>query len=339
MTLGSIVREVLLERSFRFDPNSTEGQGRYRLKDPDLFKRVWTRRDPDAKGVTHIIGIMHDGRYGTQAIRFNRDVWAEGEAAKWWSKNAARFRRTWRAKDWKGRLDEGKPFLSKSHDWSQLIIDREGERWTRGQIRDHYKRVGPKLLRTLRGHDAIVILGMGRNRFVLKRNRDEQGTRIRIDKLSGIDDPTSLEYWINRRAVEFHIALHGTRTDVAWVDIDIHKPKNLSRDRARARAVVSKVSRVLRREVGGAISTWDSGRTGFHVMSNLREEEDVNALRKGLKKTLDAEFEDRDDVTTKIAKPGQIRLDVTTLKRTGSLRAPYSLSVYGRVKKPIGGAK
>ena len=339
MTLGQIVREVLLERAFRFDPNSTENQGRYRLKDPDLFKRVWTRRDPRSEGITHIIGIMRDGRYGTQAIRFDRDRWSEREAAEWWSRNSDRFRKVWKPKDWKGRLDEKKAFLDREHHWDQVIIDRDGERWTRGEIRAHYRRVGPRLLKALRGHDVIIILGMGRNRFVLKRNRDERGTRIRIDKLRGIEDPSSLEYWINRRAVEFHIALHGPRTDVAWVDIDIHKPKKLSADRQRARSIVPRVSRVIKRAAGGSISTWDSGRTGFHVMTNLRDDKDVNALRRDLRRALDAEFDDRDDVTTSIAKAGQIRLDVTTLKNTGSLRAPYSLSVHGRVKRPIGGAK
>lgn len=339
MSLSEIVRQVLQERRFRFDPNSTEGQGRLRLKDPKLFRRMWTRKDPHAKGVTHIIGVMDDGRYGTQAVRFDRDAWSESEAARWWRRNADRFRKVWEPKDWKGRLDEGRTFQEREHDWRELIIDHDGERLTRGQIRDHYRKVGPKLLRALRDHDVVIILGMGRNKFVLKRNRDEAGTRIRIEKLKGIEDPHSLEYWINRRAVEFHIALHGPRTDVAWVDIDIHKPKSLGKDRARARSIVPRVAKVIRRVAGGSISRWDSGRTGFHVMSNLREEDNVNDLRRSLRSALDAEFKGSDDVTTKIAKPGQIRLDVTTLKNTGSLRAPYSLSVFGRVKRPIGGVK
>lgn len=338
MPLSEIVKRVLLEGRFHFDPNSTEGQGRFRLKDPDLFKRVWTRRDPRVKGITHIIGTMHDGRYGTQAIRFDRDLWSESGAARWWAENADRFRKVWRPRDWRG-LHEAKAFVDREHDWRQVIIDREGETWTRGQIRDHYRKVGPKLLRSLRGHDVVVILGMSRNRFVLKRNKDERGTRIRIDKLRGIEEPTSLEYWINRRAVEFHIALRGSQTDVAWVDIDLHKPKNLQAERKKARQIVPKVSRVIRQQLGGSISTWDSGRTGFHVMVNLRQEEDVNDIRHRLRRALDAEFKRDEDVTTKIAKPGQIRLDVTTLKNTGSLRAPYSLSVFGRVKRPIGGVK
>ena len=176
MPLSEIVKRVLLEGRFHFDPNSTEGQGRFRLKDPDLFKRVWTRRDPRAKGITHIIGTMHDGRYGTQAIRFDRDLWSESEAARWWAENADRFRKVWRPKDWRG-LHEAKAFVDREHDWRQVIIDKEGETWTRGQIRDHYRKVGPKLLRSLRGHDVVVILGMSRNRFVLKRNRDERGTK------------------------------------------------------------------------------------------------------------------------------------------------------------------
>jgi hypothetical protein len=338
MSLEEIVRSVLQERRFRFDPNSTEGQGRFRLKDPDLFKRVWTRKDPRAKGITHIIGIMRDGSYGTQAIRFDRDHWTEAEAAHWWAKNGRRFRKVWSPEDWKS-LHEAKSFLDKKHDWDQVIIDRDGERWTRGKIRDYYKRVGPHLLGALKGHDVIVILGMSKNRFVLKRNRDEAKTRIRIEKLHGIDDPTSLEYWINRRAVEFHIALHGSRTDVAWVDVDIHKPKNLSADRKRARSLIPKISRVVRSVAGGRVSVWDSGRTGFHVMSHLGEPSSVNQLRRDLRRELDSEFEDRDDVTTTVAHPGQIRLDVTTLKNTGSLRAPYSLSVFGRAKRPLGGDK
>jgi hypothetical protein len=343
MSLSEIVREVLLEARFRFDPNSTEQQGRYRLKDPKLFRRFWTRKDPSASGITHIIGVLHDGMFATQAIRFDRDQWSEAEAARWWTRNSRRFRKAWKPKDWDRRdeevLAEGKPFLSREHDWEQVIIDRDGQRWTRGRIRDYYRRVGPRLLRTLKGHDAIVILGMGRNRFVLKRNRDEAKTRIRIDKLKGIDDPSSLEYWINRRAVEFHVALHGPRTDVAWVDIDIHKPKDLAADRRRARSIVPRVARVIRRVAGGGVSTWESGRSGFHVMTNLRDEALVNQLRKDLRRELDREFAGDEGITTTIAKPGQIRLDVTTLKDTGSLRAPFSLSVFGGAKRPLGGAK
>lgn len=341
--LSEIVRQVLLESVFRFDPNSTAAQGRFRLKDPKDFKRFWTRKDPRSKGVTQIIGVLHDGRFATQAIRFDRDHWTEPRAAKWWSRNSNRFRKIWKPKDWKEDADrslaEAKAFGEKAHDWSQVIIDHDGERWTRGQIKTHYEKVGHKLLQTLRDHDVIVILGMSKNNFVLKRNRDEAKTRIQIKHLTGIDDPTSLEYWINRRAVEFHIALRGRNTDVAWVDIDIHKPKDLQTDRRRARSIVPRVAKVLQRVAGGKISRWDSGRTGFHVMSDLSGETDVNTLRRSLKKELDKEFQKNDDVTTSIARPGQIRLDVTTLKNTGSLRAPYSLSVFGRKKTPIGGGK
>jgi hypothetical protein len=195
--------------------------------------------------------------------------------------------------------------------------------------------VGTKLLRSLRGHDVIVILGMGRNRFVLKRNRDEAKTRIRIERLRGIDDPASLEYWINRRAVEFHVALHGSTTDLAWVDIDIHKPKDLAADRRHARSIVGKVAGVIGRVAGGTVSSWDSGRTGYHVVSHMHGPSSVNTLRRELKRELDRTFKGDESVTTSIAKPGQVRLDVTTLKNTGSLRAPYSLSVHGRAKVPI----
>ena len=60
---------------------------------------------------------------------------------------------------------------------------------------------------------------------------------------------------------------------------------------------------------------------------------------KARRKILDAlkeEYHDDEIVTTKPCKKKNlcIRLDVTTLKNTGSLKAPYSYSIKGGYKRP-----
>ena len=76
---------------FKFDFNSTPNFGRFRLKDPSLFSRMWTRHDSEYPGISYIIGNLQDGKYATQAIRFDRSLWTEKRAASWWKKNSHRF--------------------------------------------------------------------------------------------------------------------------------------------------------------------------------------------------------------------------------------------------------
>tara|TARA_R110002051_G_scaffold314983_2_gene392817 strand:- start:314 stop:1285 length:972 start_codon:yes stop_codon:yes gene_type:complete len=86
--------------SFKFDPNSTKNQGRWRLKDPDEFERMWTRHDKKDAGISFIVGTLKAGGHGTQAVRFSKDKWAEPDAKKWWCKNKGRFTKTWGPPDW-----------------------------------------------------------------------------------------------------------------------------------------------------------------------------------------------------------------------------------------------
>ena len=44
--------------SFKFDPNSTKNQGRWRLKDPDAFERMWTRQDKNDARISFIVGTF-----------------------------------------------------------------------------------------------------------------------------------------------------------------------------------------------------------------------------------------------------------------------------------------
>tara|TARA_R110002020_G_scaffold393357_5_gene603629 strand:- start:121 stop:1095 length:975 start_codon:yes stop_codon:yes gene_type:complete len=97
---------------FKFDPNSTKNQGRWRLKDPDEFERMWTRQDKNDKGISFIVGTLKSGKHGTQAVRFSKEHWEEPAAKKWWGKNKKRFTKTWTPSDWtawkKKKLKEAK---------------------------------------------------------------------------------------------------------------------------------------------------------------------------------------------------------------------------------------
>jgi len=77
------------QAKFKFDPNSTENEGRYRIRDPKEFKEDSFRRWKQwagiiaPKGVTFIVGELKDtGEKALQAIRFNKKYWDEKEAGK-----------------------------------------------------------------------------------------------------------------------------------------------------------------------------------------------------------------------------------------------------------------
>lgn len=82
-------------REFKFDPNSTEGEGRWRLYDPQkVDKRSYFRRESSTAGVSYVMGRASagpaKGDVVIQAVRFDKEKFSESEAAGWWSKNHGR---------------------------------------------------------------------------------------------------------------------------------------------------------------------------------------------------------------------------------------------------------
>jgi hypothetical protein len=79
-----------------------------------------------------------------------------------------------------------------------------------------------------------------------------------------------------------------------------------------------------------------SGGRGFHVRGELDKAQDVNAARAKITELLKSHGDDEKVVLNKKPGEGEVRLDVSTLKNTGSLRALYSLnSSTGRVAVPL----
>ncbi|KAH7824493.1 uncharacterized protein MONOS_3967 [Monocercomonoides exilis] len=96
---------------FRFDPNSDEYYGRWRLLNPDSCDPLTYRRKSGTKGISFVMAESKEtGRDVILGILFDREIWSERDAAGWWASNRHRFRREWRGSMWAERgIDANKP--------------------------------------------------------------------------------------------------------------------------------------------------------------------------------------------------------------------------------------
>jgi DNA primase len=225
---------------------------------------------------------------------------------------------------------------ARDHDWKQALIETDKKRMTRRSILNYYKRNAKKIWPFLKGQYVIVVLAPKKNKFVLRR-KGPDGKYIKLTKLEGIDDPRSFEYWIHRRAVEFHPVITTATTPLVWVDIDPNfLPSTRSSMARKAKAAIPTIRQVLRDEFAvKRPRVYRSGKRGFHVEGTLPRSKNVDKLRIDLRRALDEAFADDPLFTTSIPKKGQIRLDTTLIKNLGSIRAPYSLSTLGMPKIPV----
>lgn len=92
---------------FKFDPNSTKNEGRWRLRDPkDFVSDSYIRKNYD-NGIGYVLGVLknpnkneEDEKLYLQAIRFKKNQWTQEEAAKWWNKYGKKFDKYWKDEDW-----------------------------------------------------------------------------------------------------------------------------------------------------------------------------------------------------------------------------------------------
>jgi hypothetical protein len=86
---------------FKFDPNSTKNEGRWRLLDPaTILSSSYFRRKSSTNGVSYVIGKNQQHIKVIQAIRFDKSVFTEQKAAEWWYANKDRFVKIWTQADW-----------------------------------------------------------------------------------------------------------------------------------------------------------------------------------------------------------------------------------------------
>ena len=85
--------EIGQERPFAFDPNSTQNEGRFRLKPPDDFDpNSYFRRKSSTEGISYVMGKPKEGgKTEIQAIRFDKNKISEPDAQKWWEQNKEKY--------------------------------------------------------------------------------------------------------------------------------------------------------------------------------------------------------------------------------------------------------
>lgn len=84
-----------------FDPNSTENEGRYRLRDPKTIKpgSYFRQQAKGAPGITYMMGRdKQTDKIVIQAIRFDKSKVSEAEAKAWYRKQQGRssFEKHWK---------------------------------------------------------------------------------------------------------------------------------------------------------------------------------------------------------------------------------------------------
>jgi len=216
---------------------------------------------------------------------------------------------------------------------SEVLIDKD-KKLTRGQIKTHYSKpaIRKKIMSRIKDNPVIVYIGTGTNEKILKRNHDGKEIIITNDDPQKDEDSNNYFYWVKRRVLSFH-QVFGTKTNLGFVDLDIHGDFPLS----KAKKYANEISKAIKNKYNVGTTIFQSGGSGLHVEFKLSSEMSIDKLRGELKKMLDAINEDWGDVTTGVVKGSGMRSDVSTLHNKGSIRVPGSFGEsHGNVKKSVG---
>lgn len=208
----------------------------------------------------------------------------------------------------------------KDSKWDEIIIKTPNIIMTKKDVFDYYSnpKIRNSILQDIGKNPVIVIQNFKWNKPVLKRN--EAGSKIKITGF-GVDEnnPSDLMYWLKRRTVEFHKTLENP-TNQYIVDID---PNEV--DPSVSINVVNSIKNILLNlpEVQDAHIRYSGGR-GYYVIADLKNKIDINEARNRLKQVLSPLVSDI--VTFSVPYKGQIRIDLSPMKRGGSIRALGSLN-------------
>jgi len=296
-----------------FDPNSTENEGRFRLHDPKYFKnyfRLHKYKGLSFPGISYVMGLdTRDNKIKPQAIRFDKKLWTDAKARKWWEKHKKYFERTWKKSDWK------KVAYAPKH--PEKVIIKPNEFYPEGlrekDIYEHWMEHKDDVLEYVDGRNVMEVRLLDRGDVIYIRRAPKTGEPLKLTA-------QNYEDVITGRTVEIH-AEFREKDDLGYIDIDPHDV-----DFKKTKKVTAEVYEVLKRlkEVEN-LSVVFSGHQGFHIFIFFKTKWNIDNMRKFLRELMDEKFGDRDDLTTSLASSGQIRLDTTLVKRRGTFKVPYSL--------------
>jgi len=331
----------MIKVSFKFDPNSTKNEGRFRLVDPDVFNKSTYRRwgkwgkKKLPKGISIVVGHHKEKeRMLPQTIRFNKGIWTEKKARGWWNETGKSLfgkYKSWTRKDWK-KWEKGKKVASSLLKIAKLLkadfpghpetkVVRKNEYYPNGLVEEDiwrwYDKNKKEILPYLQKAKEILLVIKTNDGTIVKRN-DKEGKPITVNKLE------DFEKLNNGRNIEFHYVI-GKKSDIGWVDLDPGKNFDFE--------IAKKIAKGLKEKLKNlnfiqSVDIKYTGGRGFHLILNFTETRDVNKTREELKSFLE-EYAERssEKLVLKKPKPSEMRLDVSTFHDKGSIRAPYSLNV------------
>ncbi len=205
--------------------------------------------------------------------------------------------------------------------WDQVVIANEslGTSLTKRDVFRYYATpmVKKQLFTQLKDNPALMRQAMDTKDSWLKRS-----PVLRKD-ISDAADPEDLQYYIERRHVEFHPTF-GTTTKKLVIDVD--PGESVSPDDTK------KVVHYLEKLLGNQSYINDveiqfSGHRGYYVWGVMSSSMDINTAREKLK-TLLKPIADMNGVkvtTTARKSKNTVRLDLSPVKHLGSVKAEGSL--------------
>jgi len=192
---------------------------------------------------------------------------------------------------------------------------------TERDIYGYYNRVAPALIDQYVKYDldGMVLMKVD-DKTIMKRHASIEVLSMKVGDQSAFDK-------LNRgRTVEFHGAI-GSETRLVWCDLDPKEEFPFEDVKSIAAELAQSFEQSDLDLID--IEIRFSGKSGLHVYGILEHPIDTddasNLMEKIIQEYLDRKQDDR--LTMSITKdPGQMRLDISTLRETGALRAAYSLA-------------
>ena len=187
---------------------------------------------------------------------------------------------------------------------------------TEEEIWTYYDGVKEGIVKELNNQPTMLVIKVDGQ--VYKRN-DESGHPIMIKDIASFDK------YNTGRVVEYHKVI-GENSKYGFIDIDPNEVPSWDKVKQVTGEVYKKISSLP--DVDRVDIAFSGGR-GFHLYPYFKEERSINDLRTELEEFLDMYISDSGyaDLTTgRLVGDYAIRLDTSTLHRTGSLRVPGSLN-------------
>jgi len=197
---------------------------------------------------------------------------------------------------------------------------------------EYYNKVSNKIVGQYTQYDLEGMTALkpeDEEKVIFKRNAHVEVLGMKIGDKKAFDQLNT------GRMIEFHFAL-GDSTPFIWVDMD---PKE-GFPWADTKSIAMELAKGMTDSIDGAETEIRfSGKSGFHIYRILESPIPIDEARGIISKFLDDYIKGKNDdrLTTKVTRDSNtMRLDFSTLHRTGGLRMAYSMAYpTGLICRPV----